>query len=190
MSGELDPVVADDVFESLIAAEGGQSPLPRYFLDVSADDVVQAELFEGAVLYPDHSELPPDLPEQEASFEVLEGEVVEFEDTEVASDEPGVLVGFQLHAQQFREQQANGLEQESWDVESEEVDDFVDRGGACHEVSSAEELQHFDEIVGGEPFVVQLGVEFVDDFEVAFVEELVAGELLGGEFELAAHDVF
>lgn len=71
-----------------------------------------------------------DLPDEVSSFEVFEGEVVEFENFEVAFDEPWISVLFEFGSGDFAVQVSENFIDESGDVESEKIDDFVDDSGS------------------------------------------------------------
>ena len=92
MGCELHPVILYHAFESVVAAEGGQSALSSYGLDVAAYDVLQAVFLEGAVLVPNHLELSVNLPEQKAPLDNLKGEVIEPKQPEISPYEKGILI--------------------------------------------------------------------------------------------------
>jgi hypothetical protein len=115
-------------------------------LHVAPHHVIHPRYVEGSVLLVHHPKFAVNLPQQEAAFEKLEGEVVELKDAEVAPHEEGIAVRLQLPAGDFGEGPTDDFYDEARDVEGEEVDDFVDGGSASKKIA-AEEVQDVDEIV-------------------------------------------
>lgn len=146
MGHELNPIVLDHVLQSLIATQSCQATFSSQVFYFAAHHVVHSELLEGFVLEPNLSELAIDLPHEEGFFESFEGKIIELADFEVSFDEPGVLVGFEFDSKQFDDKESANFDEQSGYVECEEVDYFIDGGGACDEVAS-HEFEYFDEFI-------------------------------------------
>lgn len=142
MGRELHPVVLDHVLQRVVATQSGQATFPCELLDIATDDIVHSVLFEGAILVPDHLELPVDLPQQEAAFQELEWHVVEAEDLKISTDKPGVRIRPELASGDLGEHPAADLDNESRDVEGKEIDDLIDGFSACDEIASTQKLKH------------------------------------------------
>ena len=71
-----------------------------------------------------------DLPFEKEPFKILKGEVVEFEDGEIALDPPGIFILLEFRFGNFAPKVADDLVEQTGDVEREEVDTLVEDGGA------------------------------------------------------------
>ena len=125
VGGELDPVVLDDCLQSIVVTERRQAPLTGELLYVTSNDVLHSVLLEGAVLVPNHLELPVDLPQQESPLDELKWHVVELEDLEITTHEPRISIGTQLSTSYLRKPPTADLDDQPRDVESEKIDNFV-----------------------------------------------------------------
>lgn len=137
MGRELHPIVLYHVFQRVVAAQGREAALTGNLLHVASDYIIETVLLEGSVLVPDHLELPIDLPQQKSALYELEREVVELQKLEVASDEEGIRIRSQFSSCNLHEDPPQDLDGDSWDVEREEIDDFVDGSSSCYEVSAS-----------------------------------------------------
>jgi hypothetical protein len=185
---ELDPVVPHHVLQGVIATQCRQASFPREVLDLTALNIVQTETLEGDILDKDWVEVPVYLILQEGSFEILEREVVKLKNLEISLEEPRIFVGTELLPEDFAKNPSEWFEDHSRYVESQEVDEFVDGCRSCYVVPS-HKIEHLDEFIGAEAIVVEVLVEFINDFEVIFLEELQSGELHWWQVEFMLHDV-
>ena len=92
MGSKLNPVVPHHIFESLIATQSSQSPLPREMLDLTSNNVFHAESLKSYILFPSLSEVLIDLIFEKGSLDIFEREIVEFKYSKIFSKEPGILV--------------------------------------------------------------------------------------------------
>lgn len=86
---------------------------------MTAYDVLQPVFLEGSVLVPDHLELPVYLPQQKATFDDLEGEVIEPKHPEVAPHEERILIWLQFPPHDLSEDPPADLNSDSGYIERE-----------------------------------------------------------------------
>lgn len=125
MSCDLDPIVRDYVLEGDVATESRQASFSGEVSNGITFNIFHAKLFEGCILVLKGLEVFIDLVSEEEFFEVLEGEVVELEDAEVALDEPRVFILLKFSLGDLAPQVPYDLVDQSGNVQSEKIDEFV-----------------------------------------------------------------
>jgi hypothetical protein len=117
------------------------------------------------------------LPPEEQSLQILEWEIIELKDLEIALDPPGVFILFQFSLSDFTVKIPSNFVQETGDVMCEKIDEFVENGSAS-EIVDAQKLKNSHQFIRVEVFVVQLFFQVVDDLKKVPLEMVVVGERL------------
>lgn len=93
---DFDPVVAQHIFKGVITCQCGKTAFSGEVLDGSAFYVLHPIFLKGLVLGLDNPELPGNLEQQKLAFEVLKGEVIEFEYGKISLYKKWVLIRLEL----------------------------------------------------------------------------------------------
>ncbi len=92
--------------------------------------------FEGEILPSKSFKMLVNLPHEISSFEILEWEIVELEDIEVALDIPGILILLKFSFGDLTIQVPDNLVYQPGNIQGEQVDNLVEDSSACVIVDS------------------------------------------------------
>lgn len=116
-----------------------------------------------------------DLVEEILSLKILKRKIVELKDIKVSLNIPGVLVLLKFPRCYLTPQVTNDLVNETGNIQSEQVDDFVYNGRACV-IVNAQEFKNLYQLVRCKVIVVELCFQFIDYFEEVPLEMVVIGK--------------
>ena len=142
MGCELHPIVFYHVSQCLIATQSSHSSLSRYILYVISSHILHSINLKSSILKPKISKFSIDLPNQKFSFEDLEREIVEPCKREVSTNEPRIFVGPEIFSQCFAKCPSHYFIHESWYIESEQINDFINGLSASYKISASHKLEY------------------------------------------------
>jgi len=140
MSRELYPIIFDNPFQGLVAAQSRKPSFSSNILYVTSNYIIQTILLKSSVLVPNHFEFSRYLPQQKSSLDEFKRHVVEFQKLKVTFNKKWIFVWLKSFIGCFCVDPPAYLNYQSWNIQGKQVNYFVKSLCSCYKVSSSQKL--------------------------------------------------